>query len=50
MGIPALDDDLLVVGILAIRFKNKRFQEIIAVYWGFSLIIFVLSWQYSVAS
>jgi hypothetical protein len=40
----------LVVGILAIRFKNKRFQEIIAVYWGFSLITFVLSWQYSVAS
>ncbi|MGI9263887.1 MAG: hypothetical protein ACR2QU_03085 [Gammaproteobacteria bacterium] len=39
-----------VVGVLGIRFRDKRFQQFIAIYWGFSLITFVLSWQYSVAS
>ena len=40
----------LVGGIAGIRYKNKRFHQAFAVYWGMSLILFNLSWQFSVAS
>ena len=40
----------LVGGILGIRYNNKRLHQLIAVYWGISLITFVLSWKYSVAT
>ena len=40
----------LVGGILAIRYDNERFQLAFAIYWGLSLILFNLSWQFSVAS
>lgn len=39
-----------VVGVTAIRFGSKRFQQLAALYWGFSLILFSVSWQYSVVS
>lgn len=38
----------LIVGITAIRYKSKLVQHVIAIYWGLSLIIFAISWQYSV--
>ena len=38
----------LLGGIAAMRFTGRRFQLAFSVYWGISLIIFVVSWQYSV--
>lgn len=35
-------------GIAAIRYDNERFQLTFAVYWGLSLVFFVVSWQFSV--
>ncbi len=40
----------LVGGILAIRYENERLQQAIAIYWGLSMIIAVLAWQYSVGN
>ena len=40
----------LIGGILAIRYDNERFQQAFAIYWGLSLVLFNLSWQFSVAS
>ena len=37
-------------GILAIRYENERLQLAIAIYWGLSLLLFNLFWQFSVAS
>ncbi len=37
-------------GILTIRYENERLQLAIAIYWGLSLMLFNLSWQFSVAS
>jgi len=38
----------LVGGIIGIRYTSKRVQQVIAIYWGAALIIFVSSWQYSI--
>ena len=40
----------LIGGVLAIRYDNERLQQAVAVYWGMSLLLFNLSWQFSVAS
>lgn len=37
-------------GIAAIRIENARFQLGFAIYWGISLLIFVLTWQASVTT
>lgn len=39
----------LLGGIAGLKFRRNRTQQVIAVYWGFSLILFVLSWQDSVS-
>lgn len=40
----------LIGGSLAIRYDNERFQQAFGIYWGLSLLLFNLSWQFSVAS
>lgn len=40
----------LVAGVLGVFFRNKRLHQVIAIYWGMSLITFVLSWQYAVGA
>ena len=40
----------LVGGALAIRYDNQKAQRAIAIYWGLSLLYFLLDWQYSVAT
>ncbi len=40
----------LVGGILAIRYENERLQQAVAIYWGLSLIVAVLTWQFSVVA
>jgi len=40
----------LVGGIAAIRYENERFQLGFAIYWGLSLLLFTLSFQFSVGS
>ena len=39
----------LIGGILAIRYDSQRVQRAIAIYWGLSLMYFLLAWQYSVS-
>ncbi len=38
----------LVGGILGFRYENERLQQAVAIYWGLSMIVTVLAWQYSV--
>ena len=40
----------LVGGILGIRYENERLHRGIAIYWGLSMIVTVLTWQYSVGA
>jgi len=38
----------LIGGIAAIRYDNERFQRAFAIYWALSLLLFTLSFQFSV--
>ena len=40
----------LIGGILAIRYENELFQKAFGIYWGLSLILFNLFWQFSVVA
>jgi hypothetical protein len=40
----------LIGGILAIRYENERLQQAVAIYWGLSVIVAVLTWQFSVVA
>ena len=40
----------LLGGIASLRFTSNRFQLGFAVYWGFALVTFTVSWQFSVGS
>ena len=40
----------LVGGIAALRFDSPRFDLGFSIYWGLSLMVFILTWQASVAS
>ncbi len=50
LGWPYLHINLasLVGGIAAIRFDNERFHLVFAIYWGLSLLLFTLTFQFSV--
>lgn len=40
----------LVGGAAALRITNRRFQQGFAIYWGFALVTFAVSWQFSVGN
>ncbi len=40
----------LIGGIAGIRYDNERFHVALAIYWGLSLTVGVLSWQFSVVA
>jgi hypothetical protein len=39
-----------VGGILGFRYEDERLQQAVAIYWGLSMIVTVLAWQYSVGN
>ncbi len=40
----------LIGGIAAIRYENERFHRAFAIYWGLSMVLFTLSFQFSVVT